>query len=574
MVIVPKGPHASRARDMARVQGDWGKPPLPAWVKRIYDYQHQAVEQVVEEFERGADVVMLDAPTGSGKTLIGELVRRKMQVERGLYVCTTKMLQHQVIEDFKYARVLKGRTNYTPTKVTTREASGYRQGYKGMDATGITCADCDAAPSDAPLEEQSCSYCEYVEECPYKVARDEALVAPVGVLNTSYLLAECNGPGKFKGRELVIADEADLLERELLGYVELRLGKRIVELLGVEVPKKGSHMTTIRKWLEDEVTDGLVDLRKRLRDGRTLEQRREHARIDRLLGEVRRVVDREEGWVREGDEERYDALVLKPVSVEDVAGRYLWAHGEKWLLMSGTTVSAAGQADALGIETAELEWAEVRVDSQFARENRRVVFAPVGNMTRKGQEAGGVVRVVRGVERVLELWPEVNVLIHTHTYKLAKEMTIEVRKMTGVLGGRRVLTYEGAGERDQALEQFKKTTRSGGAVLIASSMDRGVDLPGDLCRVQIVCKVPHASLGSRQVSERMRMPGGQMWYTMGTVRSVMQMCGRAVRGRDDWAVTYVLDEDFGKLLKSGKQMGMWPQWWLDGLEVGRVREFI
>jgi Rad3-related DNA helicase len=340
----------------------------------------------------------------------------------------------------------------------------------------------------------------------------------------------------------------------------------------LEVPKKGSHMTTIRSWAEEELVPALTEMRKRVGQRGDLESRRKHTRVDRLIGDVGRVVEREDGWVRDNDEEgdrSTDGLVLKPVTVEDVGERYLWKHGEQWLLMSGTTVSAEGQAEALGLEEAGIPWASVEVPMLFPRENRRVVYAPLASMTRKGQEAGGLDVVKRGVERVLQMHPEVNVLIHTHTYLLAKEFAAWCAQVDA----RPVFTYTDAYGREDALAKFKARAGKGGAILVASSMDRGVDLPGDLCRVQVIVKVPMASLGSRQVSERLRTRGGQLWYAMETVRSVMQMCGRAVRGREDWAVTYVLDSHFGKLLGEGKKMGLFPQWWLDGLELGRMGEF-
>lgn len=549
--------------------------PLPDWVERVYPHQARAVAEIVSEFE-SCDVVMLDCPTGGGKTLIADLVRREMDLGCGdaLYVCTTKSLQAQVVRDFAYARVLKGRTNYTPTNLGSREQDGYKQGYRGTRGIGVTCADCDAGPVGVPMDEQSCSYCEFVEDCPYGVARRAALTAEVGVLNTSYLLAECNGPGKFRGRELVVCDEADLLEREMLGYVEMRLSKRLIESLSLEVPKKGSHMTTIRAWLHDEVEPGLVEMRRKLAGGKGLDARREHSRVDRQIEDVRRVIAREEGWVREGDEEERsgstDGLVLKPVSVEDVAGKYLWRHGGKWLLMSGTTVSAEGQADALGIEEAGLKWGKVDVPMLFPRENRRIIFAPLATMTRAGQEAGGLAKVLVGLERILARHPGDNVLVHSHTYKLAKEISAFV---SGV-DSRPVFTYVDARGREDALARFRARAGEGGAVLVASSMDRGIDLPGDDCRVQVIVKCPLLSLGSRQVSERLRTPGGQTWYLMGAIRTIMQMSGRAVRGKDDSCVTYVLDSHFSKLLKDGKRMGMFPEWWLDGLELGKVRDYV
>lgn len=564
--MVPKG---------VSVVKDWTKggqqPALPDWVEKVYPHQTRAVREVVAEFAGGADVVMLDAPTGTGKTLIGELVRREMDVARGLYVCTTKSLQAQMLADFPYARVLKGRANYTPTKITPRERDGWRPGGGWDKSLGVTCGDCDAGPIGVPDEDKTCSYCEFVEDCPYNVARREALDANVGVLNTSYLLAEANGPGKFRGRELVVMDEADLVERELLGYVELRLPKRILGPLGLVVPKKGSHMTTIRAWLQEDCLPALKDHRGQLRVAKSLDAKRDLRRLERVIEDVTRVVGRPDGWVRENDEEgdkTPDSLVLKPVTVEDCAERYLWRHGEKWLLMSGTTVSAEGMAEGLGIEEAGLKWASVEVPMLFAKENRRVVYAPLATMTRKGQEDGAVDKILHGISRILAKHEGENVLIHTHTYKLAKD----VSAWCSTMDSRPTYTYVDARGREDALAKFKARAGKGGAVLVASSMDRGIDLPGDECRVQVIVKVPMASLGSRQVSERLRTPGGQLWYAMETVRSVMQMCGRAVRGVDDWAVTYMLDAHFGKLLKEGKRWGLFPEWWLDALELGRLRD--
>jgi hypothetical protein len=34
-----------------------------------------------------------------------------------------------------------------------------------------------------------------------------------------------------------------------------------------------------------------------------------------------------------------------------------------------------------------------------------------------------------------------------------------------------------------------------------------------------------------------------------------------------------LDSHFSKVLGDGKRRGMWPQWWLDALELGRMKEY-
>jgi ATP-dependent DNA helicase DinG len=236
--------------------------------------------------------------------------------------------------------------------------------------------------------------------------------------------------------------------------------------------------------------------------------------------------------------------------------------------MSGTVVSAETMAEGLGLEEAGIEWATVELPMRFPVENRRVVFAPVVGMTKKQQDIAGTLdKMLRAVERVVARHEGENILIHTHTYKLARDVAEHLR------ADRYVETYTNSWDRERALREFKKGAANGGTVLVAPSMDRGIDLPGDLCRVQVIVKVPMASLGSRQVSERLRTPGGSDWYLANTVRTVMQMTGRAVRGMDDWAVCYILDSHFSKVLGDGKRRGMWPQWWLDALELGRMKEY-
>ncbi|WP_206688127.1 hypothetical protein, partial [Streptococcus pseudopneumoniae] len=76
-----------------------------------------------------------------------------------------------------YARVLKGRSNYPTATMPYPE-------YTGDDCTG-----------------RGCRFCPERAECPYNIAKVQALTASVSVLNTSYLLAEANTAGTFGEKE-------------------------------------------------------------------------------------------------------------------------------------------------------------------------------------------------------------------------------------------------------------------------------------------------------------------------------------------------------------------------------------
>ena len=107
------------------------------------------------------------------------------------------------------------------------------------------------------------------------------------------------------------------------------------------------------------------------------------------------------------------------------------------------------------------------------------------------------------------------------------------------------------------LEEFKRA--SNGTVLVASSMDRGVDLPGDLCRVVVVMKIPFLNLGDKQISTRLYSgkKSGQLWYTVSAIRTLIQMCGRGIRSAEDQCDIYILDAQFERLYRDKY---LFPQW--------------
>ena len=76
-------------------------------------------------------------------------------------------------------------------------------------------------------------------------------------------------------------------------------------------------------------------------------------------------------------------------------------------------------------------------------------------------------------------------------------------------------------------------------------------------------------MGDKQVAARAHSRGGDLWYAVETIATLMQMTGRGVRSEDDYCVTYVLDEALSARPSSnpslwGKIKKLAPQWWIDG----------
>ena len=99
---------------------------------------------------------------------------------------------------------------------------------------------------------------------------------------------------------------------------------------------------------------------------------------------------------------------------------------------------------------------------------------------------------------------------------------------------------------EHTLDAFKKFEGTG--ILISPSMFEGIDLAGDLSRYQIFVKAPFGSLGDKRM--KFILNHHQDIYNILTIMKLVQGCGRSVRSSDDFATTYMLDSNIGRLWSS------------------------
>lgn len=209
--------------------------------------------------------------------------------------------------------------------------------------------------------------------------------------------------------------------------------------------------------------------------------------------------------------------------------------------------------DSLGCS---LPWTCVSVPSTFDPASRQVKVIPAADMSRKANERE---RLTEAIRLVCDRHESERILVHTVSYDLAAEL---VAQLPVLLGDRPVYSYTTGQDRGVAVKAFRGSER---AILVAPSLDRGVDFPDDECRVVVVAKVPFPYLGDRQVSARLHSPGGQTWYHVQTVRSIVQMTGRATRSSTDFSTTYLLDKQFMRLYnEAGRRL--FPAWWNEALD--------
>ena len=505
-------------------------PPLPQWVRFIRAHQWDAYCEIIYHLDAGKKAVFISAPTGAGKTLLAEMVRRSFR-KKAIYTCTTKSLQNQFERDFPYGKVIKGRANYRTLNFP--------------DTDWIACDLCEATK-----RADSCRYCFDPRACPYVVAKDAASVAPLAVANMAYFLAESNTEHtRFAGRGLVVVDEADSLEEELMRYIEISISPRMQKRLGLNPPEKKTVAESWQEWLIAEALPKINMALSGLRGSTEPRDVRLRVTLTRLKAKLDGLTF-DDNWVFTGYDQGY--ITFKPIKVDDLAPQVLWPLGRQWLLMSATIISASQMAEDLGLS--DDEWALVEVPSTFPPERRPIYVEPIADMTAKNAETAWPQMASR-ISQIVSHHDE-RILVHTVSYKLAGFLADRL--------GPRVITYRSAQQRETALESFRASSNG---ILIAPSFERGIDLPDEECRVVVVAKVPFPYLGDKQISKRLYSRGGRGWYAMQTVRSLVQMTGRAMRHELDECEIYLLDRQFISSIWK-KSRHLLPEWWRDALQMG------
>lgn len=552
-------------------------PNIPSTFTSYRPWQWQGIQDVVEHLANDVKVVFVDAPTGSGKTLLAESVRSIHTKTSVPYVCTTKTLQDQILHEFPYAKVLKGRDNY-PTRLNPTTFPG--QSCGDCDSRVVTINE-DRPPEwlqddlglygkerllrwrkDGSTYVSKCELCGPQPLCPYVVARDEAVTAPLCVVNTAYYLREVNGPGRLDNRELVIVDEADAFADNILDTFSVRVPGWILHWPGCPLPDTASNPEHIEDWINKMIVfvQGINSTIDGVGKRSYIEKwgaKRQRARANSTAQlETNLSIADSDDWLYVGPSSRsrktYKVAELKPIVIGDWVHEFVWDHSKQWILMSASFVSIELEAMRMGLRPSQI--AKVKIDYSFDTALRPIHYWPsTYPYTRASEKAGKptMANAAKKIETIADWYPDERILVHTVSHE-------RTRKLVAAIDiDRPVFHFDTAFGRDEAIEGYRQTD---GAMLFGAGLERGYDFKYDDCRVCIIVKTPFADLSDPIVGTRMRRgKEGQLWFTMIAARATVQMIGRGMRAADDWLITYLLDQSFEDYLRGGKRQFIPPE---------------
>lgn len=508
---------------------DLGFDSIPSW----WPLQRQTIGRVVSAFNSGYDVVMLNAPPGSGKTLVAA-ASSKLLGTKSVTFTHTLALQDQYLRTATWAETMKGKSNYECGEQQRSDAAFVRSSLR---REVLTTEDCD--------EYLDCEN-PWRNGCPYYAALGQAADSNLVVLNYSYGLRIAQSPYLKRGvcldeddsplpnpflREMAVSDEGHLANDAIVGACALEFWHKTLRKMGLRCPTNNDPVEW-QQWAQSLVlTSNYANM-----DIVTQARMRNH---QERLSQLRTINPAD--WIVQPSD---NMTKLQPIWARSVYSNFLGKY-LKLLIMSATLGNPDLLQAKLGLDDKSVAY--VDVGSTFPVQNRPVFYWPTVKLNAKSEDSdyATLASAIQFIANQPNLATKKGI-VHTSSYKVARRLAPYLRQDS------RYLIQESSETREALVALFSEEGNN--FVIVTPSLSTGFDLPY-LIGFQIIAKVPFSDLGDPLVKARREyeLPDdnkfGKKTYDDDAQNQVIQACGRAVRAPDDMGVSYILDANWWGLYK-------------------------
>jgi Rad3-related DNA helicase len=529
--------------NLARLEAEF---PAPSYRGN----QQQALRKIREAFAANNDVVLVRAPTGSGKSLLARAIagcaRRPDEADSqdaiGAYYTTPQVSQlDDVAADplLPDLQVIRGKRNYSC----------------------LLPGETDTPVDRAPCARETGFDCELRHRCPYFSDRTIASNRSIAAMTLAYFMRTA-GSDSFGRRDAVVIDEAHGLAEWAEMYATIDLRPRTVPVWDeVSVPDIDGVEAAAR------FADRLVEACARRKDTLvgaeelSIAEVTERDRLQELISNLKWFVSDYQNsqsastWVVDGEGEG-SPVTIKPLAPERYLKHTVWDRGNKFALLSATMLDREGFCRGVGLDPSKTTL--VDISHTFPVENRPLYDVTQGKMTYDHRDET-IPKVARLLVRLLAKHGTEKGIVHAHSYAIAEALADRLQEF-GV--GERIRTHDRE-DRDSQLASWLATDDP--ELFISVKMEEALDLEGDSARWQVLCKAPYPNTRDSRVARRLE-EGRWGWYYRTALKTVIQACGRVVRSPEDYGRTYLADASLLDLFERSR--GAMPEWF--GAQVERM----
>lgn len=513
--------------------------------------QQIAILSQIEEGLKSHKFVICSAPTGSGKSLIAKTLGNTAkqptkeftqlitsyeaykqdfsgnytyeqecieELPAGSFVLTiTKSLQDQYLDLFDNTSLLKGKTNY----------------ICNVDENFTV----DMAPCTFATKQRDKCWTECL--CPYYNARNNVLLSQFGVLNYKMFLSL---PPHIKRKNIIICDEASELEEELVRQFSAEINYERLEQCGIKVKKLiTDNKQRARVWmyqLIEQVTkkiDTYTDTGYKNLQLISKQDKKQYQYLNNLNTSLTTIdtIWKECEFVIDVNKDR---VLVTPLHASGLS-RFIFDYADKIVLMSATIIDHKHFARQLGIHDYKYVEAQCDFDPQ-----KSPIYISSQHKPNYKNLKNVIPGICKQIDKIINHHKNEKGIIHTHT----QEITNIVQQKFET--NNRFLFRDQFNNNEEIISRHQLNAEP--SILVSPSLMFGLDLKDDLARFQIIVKLPFLPLSSKRIKQLLEKDA--TWYENKMLNAVVQACGRATRGKDDYSITYILDGNFINIVKRAK----------------------
>ena len=523
-------------------------------------------KRVANALNNGKDVVIIDAPTGWGKTGLAYQIYNQTG-KRTLVLNNNNVLVNQYIDLIE---------NNAPECVSCKGKNNY---VCGRDST--------MTPASSRCTKKSCPLTR-MGKCEYYRRRELMELKKLVISNYQLIFSLLDAGAELSQYDLIICDECHNIENIIVDYATVMMSIKICE----DIDSYNSSIKRVKTLLKLD-KDNLIEYAKELKQivlctnaKNYIEKFNEFYNIIIKMSEIISAIGTKENdhgyndyldallgkWSNfKGDNEKQNFLYdsedrelhkLVPLKIDKIFNRYMKRIAPQMVLMSATVINPNNMINDFGFDKDKVEYIEL--ESKFDKSNRPIV--PLGvtkvKITDDNYENSNEFKIL--IETIINLLKthsqlEQSGLIYCNSYKLCNMIYRNIQGKTDY----KILMNTNASETKKVLEEFLDTSVKK-RLLISPSFAEGVNFNDDISRFQIIPKVPYLYLGSNRIATKCRQNG--RWYTNKTIENIIQVAGRSVRSKTDEAVTYILDSSFSWCYNQYKED--YPKWFDEAIVKG------
>ncbi|QLH10763.1 helicase [Nitrosarchaeum sp. AC2] len=529
--------------------------------------QKKIIFEIEEKLKSGYKKIILCAPTGVGKSLVGATVSRYF--DSSFTITASKHLQDQYIKDIPFLKPVKGKQNFACLKMMESEkVDNTRRAMRwGLTCDKGQCQEkiikngkdivevCKFKPTIKQIDEHT----QNTESCHYYLQKYDALVSKHSLWNYHAFFQIMKFNKKlfedYLNRKVSIFDEAHKIEDQIMQFIGFDIFNGQIDECNLNSGKYDFSDLDSMIQLIDDITYSYAKKIKDIKESDSFQRepdyesitrlerrydRAAQAKIDILTGKDNFVVN---DPVRDLNG-NFRSISVKPIDVSSFANSFFTTE---YQIFMSATIDRFSFCENMGLTQDEVAFIDTP-ESPFPLNNRRIDLLNIKRLS-YGSTESDELEVIKAIDRIMDEHSNERGLILTSSVPRCQK----ILRYLSPKNTRRIRichSYNQDGKTQDEIISEHASDPTG--VLLSSSLWEGVDLKDDLSRFQIIAKVPYPNYKEKRTKAKMdKFP---LWYTSQTLTKLLQGFGRSIRSENDWAKTYVLDTAVNNVLFKAQKM--------------------